>query len=173
MVFLYHWFSIIMKMQINERAFLQDLPEANAVRLRNWNILIFFFLLCFWFRKKGISPRWERGHIITCLLSLTTAVRGLVTSVIKILQLTFFHSLQASGAFSRRGSINLLLHAIWWRSEATCGQELSRSKTLSERQSAYKPLHKILEGTDACPSIVFEIRSNSYSSLFLVHFVLL
>lgn len=51
-----------MKMQINERAFLQDLPEANAVRLRNWNILIFFSFYVFGSEKK-VFPQGGREGI--------------------------------------------------------------------------------------------------------------
>lgn len=51
-----------MKIQINERAFLQDLPEANAVRLGNRNILFFFSFYVFGSEEK-VFPQGGREHI--------------------------------------------------------------------------------------------------------------
>lgn len=50
-----------MKIQINERAFLQDLPEANAVRLGNRNILFFFFYV--FGSEEKVFPQGGRERI--------------------------------------------------------------------------------------------------------------
>lgn len=53
------------------------------------------------FHSKSLSPGQEEVHILICMLFLTTAIQVLVTSVIKIFKLKFFHLLQNSGALSR------------------------------------------------------------------------